>query len=126
MPFLGRLLLHSIRVPVYLTSYKTVHTGQYNFDSHDCCTLTIKSNLYFITTLASIQLVKSPWQEPFTCTHVSSCKCYCMIMNNGCKLPHDFSLHITAMDFIALSSVILLQDWLTEEWICRMSWVVKL
>jgi hypothetical protein len=69
---------------------------------------------------------KSPWQEPFTCKHVSSQTRYCMIMNYGCKLPHGFLSYITARDFVALSSVILLQDWLTEEWICRMSWVVKL
>ena len=49
-----------------------------------------------------------------------------MIMNHGYKLPHDLSLNNIATDFIALSSVILIHDWLTQEWICRMPWALEL
>lgn len=52
--------------------------------------------------------------------------CY-MIMNHGCELLNDSSSNATVAVkvLIALSSVILFQDLLSDEWIHRMSYAVK-
>jgi len=51
----------------------------------------------------------------------------CMIMNHGCELLNDLSLYTTTAVkvFIALSTVIVFQDLLSDEWIHRMSYAVK-
>jgi hypothetical protein len=52
--------------------------------------------------------------------------CY-MIMNHGCELLNDLSSFVTTAVkvLIALSSIILFQDLLTDEWIHGMSCAVK-
>lgn len=51
----------------------------------------------------------------------------CMIMNHGCELLNDLSSYATTAVkvLIALSTVVLFQDSLSEEWIHRMSYAVK-
>jgi len=50
-----------------------------------------------------------------------------MIMNHGCELLSDLLSYATmaVKVLIALSSVILFQDLLSDEWIHRMSYAVK-
>jgi len=59
-------------------------------------------------------------------TFVTQRFCF-MVMNHGCELLNDLlSYAITAVKvLIVLSSVILFQDLLSDEWIHRMSYAVK-
>ena len=51
----------------------------------------------------------------------------CMIVNHGCELLNDLSSYTTmaVKVLIALSSIILFQDLLSDVWIHRMSYAVK-